>query len=388
MPGGVGRDSVDDMRNQRPSRLDIALAALGAAGLIVEGQLRSSGSVSLAECVLAIGAAAPLAWRRTAPLAALIAVEAGGVLCAFAFDASWSASAIVVVALYTVALQGSRSRSVIVGAITAVVAVVAVVLIDGRVELTGSVLRVLLVFASLVLGDTIRSRRALRAAGRERAEREQRERERDADRRVAAERLRIARDLHDTLAHSLVAINVRSSVALDLRESEDPGAALQDIKEVSRTALRDLRATLSLLREEGDAAPTAPAFDLAALPALVEQARTAGLRADLEVRVNGTVVPSAIGAAAYRIVQEALTNVLRHANASHASIQVRATDATLDIEVTDDGQTAAGVATAGLGLQGMSERSAALGGHLDVGPLENKGWRVHAVLPLGGGDRR
>ena len=388
MPGSLRRGSVDDMRNRRPWRLDIALAALGAAGLIVEGQLRSSGGVSLAECALAIAAAAPLAWRRTAPLAALIAVEAGAVLCAFAFDASWSASALVVVALYTVALYGSRSRSVIAGVITAVVAVVAVVLIDGRVELTGSVLRVLLVFASLVLGDTIRSRRALRAAGRERAEREQRERERDADRRVAAERLRIARDLHDTLAHSLVAINVRSSVALDLRESEDPGAALQDIKAVSGTALRDLRATLSLLRDDGDATPTAPAFDLDALPALVEQARTAGLQADLDVRVNGTVVPSAVGAAAYRIVQEALTNVLRHANASHASVQVRAMGDTLDIDVIDDGPTAGGVATAGLGLRGMSERSAALGGQLDVGPLADSGWRVHAVLPLGGGDRR
>jgi signal transduction histidine kinase len=386
MPTGMRRDSVDDMPNRRPPTLDIALAAVAAAGLIVEGQLRSSGGLSLGAYALAIAAAAPLAWRNTAPLASLVAVEAGALLCAFAFHASWAATAMVVVALYTVALHGNRSRSLIVGAITAVVAVVAVALIDGGVELTGSLLRVLLVVVSLVLGDTIRSRRALRTAGRERAEREARERQRDADRRLASERLRIARDLHDALAHSLVAINVRASVALDLHDSQDPADALHDIKHVSATALRDLRATLGLLREQGDPAPTAPAFDLEALPALVEQARAAGLEADLDVRVNGAVVPSAIGAAAYRIVQEALTNVLRHAHASHASVQVRATHAALDIEVTDDGQAAGSAAPPGLGLRGMSERSVALGGHLDVGPRTNRGWRVHAVLPLSGGD--
>jgi signal transduction histidine kinase len=381
---GLVRDASS---NRRPPTFDIALAATAAAALIVEGQLRSSGGVSLAAYALAIAAAAPLAWRNTAPLAALVAVEAGALACAFAFHASWAATAMVVVALYAVALHGSRSRSLFVGAITAVVAVVAVALIDGRVELTGSLLRVLLVVVSLVLGDTIRSRRALRAAGRERAEREEHERRREADRRVASERLRIARDVHDTLAHSLVAINVRSSVALDLYDSQDPAGALQDIKQVSATALRDLRATLSLLREQGDPAPTAPAFDLAALPTLVEQARAAGLQADLDVRVNGAVVPSAIGAAAYRIVQEALTNVLRHAHASHASVQVRATPAELDIDVTDDGQATGSAAPAGLGLRGMSERSVALGGRLDVGPRTERGWRVHAVLPLSGGDR-
>ena len=361
---------------------DVALAAAAAVGLIVEGRLRSSGGLSPGDYVLAIAAASPLAWRSRAPLAALIGVELGAVVCAAAFDASWSATAIVLVGLFTVAVLGNRSRSLVVGAITAVGVVVAVIVIDGTVELTGAALRVALVFAAVALGDTIRSRAALRAAAQERAKREQRDREEAAERRAAGERLRIAQELHDTLAHSLVAINVRSSVAVDLGDEEDPTAALEDIKQVSATALRDLRATLNLLREQGDAAPTTPIADLDAVPGLIAQVRSAGLQAELDLEVNGAVVPSAVGAAAYRIVQEALTNVLRHADATNARVRVRERQGTLDVEITDDGRTDSSAAGPGLGLQGMAERSAALGGRLDVGPCHDGGWRVHAVLPI------
>jgi signal transduction histidine kinase len=361
---------------------DVALAAAAAAALIIEGQLRSSGGLSPGDYVLAITAAAPLAWWRRAPLAALIAVELGAVLCAAAFDASWSATAIVLVQLFAVALLGSRGRSLVVGAITAIGVVLAVILIGGTFELTGAALRVALVFATVALGDTIRSRTALRVAAREREQREQREREEAANQRVAGERLRIAQELHDTLAHSLVAINVRSSVALDLGDSEDPAAALGDIKQVSATALRDLRGTLSLLRDQDETAPTRPVFDLDAVPGLVDRVRGTGLQTELDLRVNGTTVPSAVGAAAYRIVQEALTNVLRHAEATKAHVRVRQHEQALDIEITDDGRGDSSAASPGLGLQGMAERSSALGGHLEVGPLQQGGWRVHAVLPL------
>jgi signal transduction histidine kinase len=186
----------------------------------------------------------------------------------------------------------------------------------------------------------------------------------------------------------LVAINVRAGVAVDLEEAEDTYEALRDIKHVSSIALRDLRATLSLLREEGDAAPTAPAFALEALPGLVDRARSAGLDADVDVEINGATVPSAIGGAAFRIVQEALTNVLRHADASSAHVGVRTTMDALEIEIVDDGAAASGGVSPGLGLRGMAERAAALGGHVDVGPREDGGWRVHAVLPLSVGERR
>lgn len=376
------------MSSRRPVPWDLALAAAGAAALIVEGQLRSNGGLSAGAYVLAIVAAAPLAWGARTPLAALVGVEVGAVVCAVAFDASWAATAVVLVQLYTVALLGDRQRSVLIGAITAIGVIAAVVLIDGTVELTGAALRIALVFGAVAAGDTIRSRRALRAAARERAERRQHEQVEEARRRANAERLRIAQELHDTLAHSLVAINVRSSVALDLHKTEDPSAALRDIKQVSATALRDLRATLGLLRDHADAAPTTPAFDLDALPGLLDRARSAGLETELDLRLDGTVIPSTISGAAYRIVQEALTNVLRHADATSARVTVRAGTDALDIDVTDDGLSNHTDAGPGLGLRGMTERAEALGGQIDTGPLDERGWRVHAVLPLGGDQRR
>jgi signal transduction histidine kinase len=271
----------------------------------------------------------------------------------------------------------------VVGALTAVVAVIAIVLIDGSVELTGIGFRLLLVIVSLVLGDTIRSRGALRAAARERVYREAHQREEENRRRLADERLRIARDLHDTLAHSLVAINVRAGVAADLHDSQDPTAALRDIKEASAAALRDLRATLGLLRGPDDSVPTAPLLDLESLPGLIENARAAGLRADARVAVNGTTVPAAIGRTAYRIVQEALTNVLRHADASSALVHIAASPDKLTVEVTDDGRAHPAAPTPGHGLLGMAERAAAVGGRLEVGPRARGGWRVSAELPLG-----
>ena len=376
------------MRNRRVLSWDVALAAVGVAALITEGELRTAGALSPAAYVVALAAAAPLLWRTRSRLAALVGVEAGAILCAAVFSASWSASALVAVQLYTVALLGHRQRSMLVGAVTALVAVVAIILIDGSVELTGIGLRLLLVLVSLALGDTVRSRRALRAAAREAHQREAHQREEENRRRLADERVRIARELHDTLAHSLVAINVRASVAADLHDSQDPVAALRDIKEASATALRDLRATLGLLRGPDDDAPTAPALDLESLPGLIENARATGVHAEAEVAIDGTPVPPAIGRAAFRIVQEALTNVLRHADASSALVRVGTSSDVLTIEVTDDGRAHAAGVSPGHGLRGMAERAAAFGGHLDVGPCEEGGWRVSAELPLNGNDRR
>jgi signal transduction histidine kinase len=376
------------MLNRRLGFWNVALVVAGAAALIIDARLRAEGGLWAGAYPLAVVAAAPLAWRIRAPLAALVGVGTGALGYVAAFHAGWAATGMVAVELYTVALLGDRQRSLLVGTVTAIVVFVAIVLISGSVDLADLAPRVPLVFASLAVGDTVRSRQALRSAAHERAEREEREREEEGRRRAVQERLRIARELHDTLAHSLVAINVRAGVALDLDDSQDPSGALRDIKQVSATALRDLRATLSLLRDQDDAAPTAPAFDLGALPGLVDRARSAGLRTDVDVQLDGAAVPSAVGGAAFRIVQEALTNVLRHADASSALVGVRATSDALDIEITDDGRSDSAGVSPGLGLRGMAERAAALGGRVDVGPCDQGGWRVHAVLPLSGGDRQ
>ena len=364
---------------------DWALVIAGAAALIVDGLLRGDSLPPVAY-PLAVAAAVPLAFLRRAPLASLLGVEGGAIVCVAVFKPVDAAIALVVVALFTVALVGDRQRSLLVGGVTAVVLVATTLVVGGKIELANAVIRLLLVFAALAVGDTIRSRRALRAATLRQAEREEREREEESRRRVANERLRIARDLHDSLAHALVAINVRAGVAAHLTDSQDPTAALLDIKAVSADALRDLRATLGLLREQGEAAPVSPALDLAALPELINRARASGLDADMDVEVNGEVVPSSVGRAAFRIVQEALTNVVRHAHASSAHVVVSTGNGALRVEVTDDGRGGAG-GTEGHGLRGMAERAAALGGRVDTGPRAEGGWRVEAVLPLsrGGG---
>jgi signal transduction histidine kinase len=362
-------------------RLDGALALTGAVALIVEGLIRARHGVPLAAYPLAALAAAPLAFRRRAPLAALFGVEAGAVACVAVFRPTWTAVGLVMAGLFTVALLGDRQRSLAVGAVTAIGLVGTVLLLDGSVEPTGAALRLLMVLGALAVGDTLRSRRALRAAALAESGRQEREREAKSRQRVADERLRIARDLHDTVAHALVAINVRAGVAAHLNKSQDPAAALLDIKEVSAEALQDLRVTLGLLRDRGEAAPISPALDLSDLPALVERARAAGLDADVEIEVNGEVVPSPVAQAAFRIVQEALTNVLRHARASSAHVLVTATSRTLEVDVTDDGRGGP-AGTDGHGLQGMTERAAALGGRVATGPRVEGGWRVHALLPL------
>jgi signal transduction histidine kinase len=361
--------------------LDAALALAGAVALILDGVLSSDGVLPAAAYPLAVLAAAPLAFRRRAPLAALFGVEAGAIACVAVFGPKWAAIAIVMVALFTAALLGDRKRSLIAGAVTGVALVGATLILDSSIELTSAALRLLLLLAALALGDTVRSRRALRAAALEKARRDEREREERSRRRVANERMRIARELHDTLAHSLAAINVRAGVAAHLGNLQDPSEALLEIKQLSADALRDLRVTLGLLREQDEKAPVLPVLDLADLPGLADRARAAGIDAEVDIELNGQAVPSPVGQAAFRIVQEALTNVIRHAHASSAHVHVGKTDDALLVEITDDGRGGIG-GVEGHGLRGMGERAAALGGRVAAGPRAEGGWQIRALLPL------
>jgi signal transduction histidine kinase len=371
------------MRSPALRSWNTVLAILGAAGLIVDGLVRSGSGLSPADYALAIVTASPVLWRTIAPLCALVAVEIGALACAAVFDANLAATGLIMVQLYTVALLGHRRRSIVVGTATAVVVMTAVVLLDGTFDVGAIALRVPLVFFALGGGELVRSRQALQIVARERAEHAAREREQEARRKLSEERLRIARELHDTLAHNLVAMNVRAGVALDLRESQDPYDALTDVKQASANALRDLRATLNLLRDHDDAAPNTPAYGLDALASLIEHARSAGLAAQLDLRVEDATVSSAVASTTFRIVQESLTNSVRHADASTAVVTVRAHSGALEIEIVDDGAASASAGpTTGLGLRGMAERAHAVGGTIDTGPRQHGGWRVAAALPL------
>ncbi|WP_119295881.1 sensor histidine kinase [Streptomyces sp. YIM 130001] len=218
---------------------------------------------------------------------------------------------------------------------------------------------------------------------REQWAKERIERERAAARRADEERLRIARELHDVLAHSISVINVQAGVGLALLDSdpEQARAALTTIKSASKEALGEVRQVLDTLRTPGDA-PRAPAPGLDRLPELVEQAAGAGLT--VEVTTEGERIALAPGAdlAAFRIVQEALTNVVRHSGSRRARVRVHYAGGGLDLQIDDDGPaTRADAGGSGNGLAGMRERAAALGGTIEAGPRPEGGFRVRAALP-------
>jgi signal transduction histidine kinase len=367
--------TVKHMHLPRPRPWDVLFALAGAAALAGEG-IHSGTEPAGIVVALSLLACVPLAWGSQAPLTALLSVAAGLLICVPVFQPYDTATWVLAVALFNVANLGDRRRSLVVGAATAafLVAVIMIIASDNIARNTG--IRVAIAVAALVFGDTVRSRRELRDARRE-------EREQESRRRVADERLRIARDLHDTVAHALVAINVRAGVAAHLHGSDE---ALQDIMAVSSDALNDLRATLDLLRDADDPAPTAPTLDLASLTQLLDRAKAAGLDTDANVQLNGHAIPIAVGQAGFRIVQEALTNVMRHAAASSARVNLHVDGDILHIEVTDDGDAAVPTG-GGHGLRGMRERAAALGGDMAAGPAERGGWQVHARLPLKSGKR-
>jgi signal transduction histidine kinase len=271
--------------------------------------------------------------------------------------------------------------------------------------------QIAVLFLAITLGEVVRGRRALAAETAERLRVAHEERESEAARRVAEERLRIARDLHDTVAHSMATIAVQAGSALHLL-GERRGrlfAALTAIRETSKEALVEMRATLGQLRDGTGAGGPAGPGGLDRLPALRDAVTAAGAPVTVEVEGEQRPLPAAVDQAAYRILQESLTNVLRHAGqAARATVSLRYEPAALAIRVTDDGgdgREAAGPgrrgpgsggagtvaadtvaegapAGGGHGLTGMSERAAAVGGEVTAGPRTEGGFEVVARLPF------
>jgi len=227
----------------------------------------------------------------------------------------------------------------------------------------------------------VANRRAYVASIRDRAQQ-------DARREVVEERLRIARELHDVVAHTMATINVQAGSAAHVLETrpEVAAEALQSIKTASKDGLRELRAILNVLRQADDADPTEPAPGLARLDTLVAGARRAGLETTLTVTGTAVPLPAAADLAAYRIIQESLTNTIRHAGPATATVSVAYTGDGVRISVTDTGLGqpvgTAQTTSAGHGLAGMRERAAAVGGSVDTGAAPGGGFRVTARLPL------
>ncbi|MEW2464149.1 histidine kinase [Streptomyces sp. NPDC046994] len=337
---------------------------------------------------LLLAAHVPIVWRRRRPLLVLAAVVAL-VAPYHALDNNHGAPLPAsFVALYTVAVTGRPLRTILTG--TAVLGIVVSVMLTVNAHQALGLLRVSgWVIAVLFLGVDVRYYRQYVASIVERAERAERTREEEARRRVAEERVRIARDLHDLLAHSITVIGVQTSVAVHVLaadperlDREAIARALDDIAETCRTARGELRTTLDVLREqgaEGEARGPLPGVD--GVTDLVGAARLAGARVQQTVRIHQ--VPPAVGAAAYRIVQEALTNVVRHAGPEPVvRVDLQEKDGALHLSVTDDGTGPTPGGVPGHGLVGMRERARSVGGTIDAGPRAQGGFEVAAVLPL------
>ncbi|MET8448088.1 sensor histidine kinase [Streptomyces sp. NPDC005209] len=369
---------------------------LGASGLFVLSVVAASVVPHEHRFVLrwpavllaAVGCFA-LLWRRRYPFAVVAcAVGCGAAFQLLGFRESPLVTSPVIASVYSVAALTDRRTALTVASASAAVLVGAAVVHSPRSWLQpDNAAMVAWTALPAAVGDGVRSRRAYVTAVEERAEHAERTREQEARQRVAAERVRIARELHDVVAHHIALINAQAGVAAHVgkRRPEHVLAALKDIEETSRSALDELRVTVGLLRQSGDNdAPRDPIPGLAQVPALLASLERVGL--DVLCTRQGTAQPltPAVDLAAYRIVQEALTNVRKHGSADKARLGLSYTPRWLTITVEDDGRAFPQGPRQGTGhgLIGMRERAASVGGTLTAQPRPEGGFTVIAELPL------
>lgn len=335
--------------------------------------------------ILAVATVA-LLFRRRAPL--LVAGLAVAALTLWYSGVGYEGRAINIpylVALYTVAVTGSTRRTAVVGVVVSLLAVARVAIAGSG--FIGAANAIGWTLAALLFGETVRARAEFASAAESRADRAEAERELEVERRVTDERLRIARELHDVIAHTVSVMTVQAGVAADALEDppEQVSDALMTVRAASREANRELRAIVGLLRRPDGTSDLAPAPRLADIAELVRNTENAGISTDVAESGRRRALPALVELTAYRVVQEALTNVVRHANASTASVYLDFGDDELGVEIIDDGSARASANGTGFGLRGMSERVGSLGGTINYGPRQPRGFRVNARLPLGNG---
>jgi signal transduction histidine kinase len=362
-----------------------ATAPSGPALNAAHGATSDSGSFPVWPVVLTLLATLPVAVRRRYPIPVLAVTLAAALVLQVGYGSFQPIGALV--AFYTVAAHVGRPTSVHVAAGTAVALAFTNLERDPRTRLVVLLnAAIYAVFAAAwLLGDNLRTRRAYLLAVEERADRLEREREANAQRAAAEEQARIARELHDIIAHNVSVMTVQAAAAGDAFETQ-PGRvreALSSIESTGREALTELRRLLGSVRPADSPGTFAPQPGLARLDDLIEQVRATGLAVELTVEGGPRELPPGVDLSAYRIVQEALTNILKHAHASHATVLVRYRTGTLDVEVVDDGRRATvDGAERGHGIIGMRERAALVGGELRAGPAASGGFIVQARIPL------
>jgi signal transduction histidine kinase len=383
-----GADRWERIRRS-PRAFDVALAVAlavvtvaGSAGESHPSQASDKPPVGVhisapaAAYLLVAASALALIWRRRWPVLVL-AVSLGAALLYTGLGYENGAVMLnPMFALYAVAVTVPTATAIGLSVITMLSLMAATAAFGPFGTGGGFILIPGEVAAALFLGLWVASRRAY--ALRESAE--------QARRAVDAERLRLARELHDVVAHTMATINVQAGVAAHVidRQPDQAAQALKAIKQASKEGLRELRATLNVLRQADEPDERSPAPRLAQLDALVENATHAGMPTSITVRGRARTLAPTVDLTAYRVVQESLTNALRYAGPTTASVTLSYTDDELRVEVLDGGRGHADRAPdgAGHGIAGMRERAEAVGGTLIVGPGPEGGFRVQARLPL------
>jgi signal transduction histidine kinase len=364
-----------------------ALEVVGIVGQMAQEQgrfgLSTFGDVGAATYLLLAVSSVALLWRRSQPLIVLAATLAASLVWDM-MDLAYGPSLAIFVSLYGVG-RFIEARASVLAVIAAMLVVVADDLIESEVvSVIG--LSLTLVFLAWYVGRRMRERREYLALLEERAEFLQRERDAEARRAVDEERTRISRELHDVVAHRVSMITVQAGAAQTVAADDPERAirAMESIEVAGREALNELRQLLGVLRSASDPEGLMPVHGIADIPALVTKAKEAGIEVSLLQTNVSDAVPAGVDLASYRIVQEALTNILKHAGlGTEAEVRLSAANQMLTIEVVDRGEgEAPSLPGSGQGLVGMRERATLLGGTFEAGPRLGGGYRIMACLPL------
>jgi len=379
-------------RNAHPLVGDVVLAAvIFALGLMGQPSPQTGQPVPLTPALVAmlVLACVALVVRRRAPIPVWATTLVLAVLSVAVAAGPAPAIVTVMVAVYTVATACRPRTALLAAAVTPVALIVTYHLAGAEAAWLSDATYTLIAVSAMsaAIGIAVRGQRQVLASAEQRAERAEQSREEEAQRRVTEERLRIARELHDVVAHHISVINVQSGVAKHLVRSDPDAAdaALGHVRDASAVVLSEMGTILGLLRTADDAPDTQPAPGLAQSDALVESVRRSGLTVSWRVTGSPRALAPSVDLTAYRLVQEALTNAGKHGVGS-ADVSVDYRDDVVVLDVTNPVASAPGETTAGHGLVGMRERVASVGGTLDTGPRGDGRFHVHAELPLGSAD--
>ncbi len=373
---GAGRRLIHGYALATDAVMVAALLALSTLWLVL------SPFVGIGTAVVQAALVLPLVWRRAHPTMVLLFIS-GMALAQWVLDYRLIGDVALLVALYTVAVHEARRRALMSTALLEVGAALAAT----RWEPAGTVPRSFVflsttVVAALFAGLTVRSGSQYMGSLAERAERLEVERDQQKAIGAAVERARIAREVHDIVAHSLSVVITLADAAAVTNASDPPLAsrAMRQVSDVGRQALSDMRTVLHVLRTEGQGADLGPQPTMAQVGDLVERVRATGLEVDVEERGEPFPLGAATELTIYRILQEALTNTMKHASATRARIVLHYRRPMVELTVVDNGLGTGVARSGGHGIEGMSERARLHGGTLDAGPLSGGGWSVSATL--------